>query len=363
VPILLAVAAGVAVAAAFAMLIGAAAFRLRGAYFAIGTLALGEILRTTFNNALPEISTLPAATIVAYRLSLRYYLALALAALSVIAVAALAGSPLGLGMQAIREDEDAAEATGVAALGLKLRALTLSTGLAGAAGGLFAYYHVSYYPVASVRTELDLRGPAHDLHRRRRHPARARAGRRPLRVPQGIPDGPLGGLPSLDLRRALHRHRAALPRRARAGCRGHAPVVHASTGEADMTTTRIPLLEIGSLQSRLPDLIAKKGELPWSEAVVLTDDIQAFLICHPPGQPNDTHYHHHDEWWIVLQGEIDWYIEGQAAPIHARAGDFVFGPKHLWHHLEPVGHEPSIRVAINARGEFHRYDRPGCKPL
>ena len=45
------------------------------------------------------------------------------------------------------------------------------------------------------------------------------------------------------------------------------------------------------------------------------------------------------------------------------AGDFVFGPKHLWHHLEPVGTTPSIRVAINARGEFHRYDRPGCKPL
>ena len=31
-----------------------------------------------------------------------------------------------------------------------------------------------------------------------------------------------------------------------------------------MTTTRVPLLELGSLQSRLPDLIAKKGEPPWS---------------------------------------------------------------------------------------------------
>ena len=63
-----------------------------------------------------------------------------------IAVAALAGSRLGLGMQAIREDEDAAEATGVAALPLKLRALVLSTALAGLAGGFFAYYHISYYP-------------------------------------------------------------------------------------------------------------------------------------------------------------------------------------------------------------------------
>ena len=146
VPILVAMAAGAAVAAAFALVIGAPAFRLRGAYFAIGTLALGEILRTTVGNALPEISTLPAASIAGYRLTHRYYLALALAAVSVLAVAALAGSRIGLGMQAIREDEDAAEASGVGALRLKLTALVLSTGLAGLAGGLFGFYHISYYP-------------------------------------------------------------------------------------------------------------------------------------------------------------------------------------------------------------------------
>ena len=58
-PILLAMGAGALVAVALALLIGAAAFRLRGAYFAIGTLALGEILRTFVSNTLPEISTLP----------------------------------------------------------------------------------------------------------------------------------------------------------------------------------------------------------------------------------------------------------------------------------------------------------------
>ena len=145
-PILIAMAAGAAVATAFALVIGAPAFRLRGAYFAIGTLALGEILRTTVGNALPEISTLPAASIAGYRLTHRYYLALALAAVSVLAVAALAGSRIGLGMQAIREDEEAAEASGVGALRLKLTALALSTGLAGLAGGLFGFYHISYYP-------------------------------------------------------------------------------------------------------------------------------------------------------------------------------------------------------------------------
>ena len=34
-------------------------------------------------------------------------------------------------------------------------------------------------------------------------------------------------------------------------------------------TTPVPLLELHSLQSRLPDLLAKKGEPPWSEALVL----------------------------------------------------------------------------------------------
>lgn len=126
---------------------------------------------------------------------------------------------------------------------------------------------------------------------------------------------------------------------------------------------QVPLLETGRLWTRVEELRARKGAAPWSEALVLTDDIQAFIICHPPGHPNDTHYHRHDEWWVVLAGEIDWYIEDEPKPIRGRAGDFVFGPKDRWHHLEPRGPEPSIRVAINARGEFHRYNRPGCKPL
>jgi mannose-6-phosphate isomerase-like protein (cupin superfamily) len=136
-----------------------------------------------------------------------------------------------------------------------------------------------------------------------------------------------------------------------------------ATPAAAPAPVRIPLLESATLQARLETIRAKHEAPPWSEALVLTDDIQAFLICHPPGQPNDTHYHHHDEWWVVVQGEIDWYIEGAPEPIHARARDFVFGPKHRWHHIEPVGRELTIRIAVNARGEFHRYDRPGCKML
>jgi len=125
--------------------IGIPAFRLRGAYFAIGTLGLAEILRITVGNALPIVSTLPAGFIAGYDLAHRYYLALVLAVLSTSALAWLMRSRLGLGMMALREDEDAAEATGVDVLKHKVIALVVSTGFAGLAGGLFAFYHVSYY--------------------------------------------------------------------------------------------------------------------------------------------------------------------------------------------------------------------------
>jgi branched-chain amino acid transport system permease protein len=138
--------AGAALAAVAGVAVGFAAFRLRGAYFAIGTLALAEVLRIAIGNLLPEISTLPGATIAAYQLTTRYYAAAALAVATTLAVAVLAGSRLGLAMEAVREDEMAAEASGVGAFRVKLAAVAVSTSLAGLAGGLFAFYHISYYP-------------------------------------------------------------------------------------------------------------------------------------------------------------------------------------------------------------------------
>jgi branched-chain amino acid transport system permease protein len=146
VPLILSLSAGALVATAFGCLIGVPAFRLRGAYFAIGTLGLAEILRISVGNLLPQISTIPAADLASYNILPRYYLTLALALLCVAVVARLVPSRLGLGIRAVREDEAAAEASGVGALRHKLLALALSTALVGLAGGAFAYYHVSYYP-------------------------------------------------------------------------------------------------------------------------------------------------------------------------------------------------------------------------
>lgn len=141
-----AIAAGAVLAMAAGVAVGLAAFRLRGAYFAIGTLALAEVLRIAIGNLMPQISTLPAAAIATYQVSTRYYAAVALAVATTLAATALAASRLGLAMEAVREDETAAEAAGVGAFRVKLAAVAVSTNLAGLAGGLFAFYHISYYP-------------------------------------------------------------------------------------------------------------------------------------------------------------------------------------------------------------------------
>lgn len=145
-PLVLALFPGAFVAMLFGLIIGVPAFRLRGAYFAIGTLGLAEILRITIGNLMPQISTIPATELASYNILPRYYLTLGMAILCVGLVALLVPSRVGLGIRAVREDEAAAEATGVSALRHKLLALALSTAFSGLAGGAFAYYHVSYYP-------------------------------------------------------------------------------------------------------------------------------------------------------------------------------------------------------------------------
>ena len=137
--------AGGLVAVTFALIIGIPAFKLKGVYFAIGTLALGQILNVTVGNLFPTVSALPVESLVTYQLAPRYYLFLGLAVVTVVAAYILVNSRAGLGMMAVREEEDAAESLGINALRHKLLALGISAFLAGLAGGAFAYYHVSYY--------------------------------------------------------------------------------------------------------------------------------------------------------------------------------------------------------------------------
>jgi branched-chain amino acid transport system permease protein len=130
-------------AVALALIIGIPAFKLKGVYFAIGTLALAQILNITVGNIWPEMSYNPAIS--NYLLAPRYYLFLGLAILTIGSAYILVNSRWGLGMMAVREGEDAAESLGISSLKHKLLALSVSAFFTGLVGGAFAYYHVSYY--------------------------------------------------------------------------------------------------------------------------------------------------------------------------------------------------------------------------
>ncbi|MCA9960749.1 MAG: branched-chain amino acid ABC transporter permease [Chloroflexota bacterium] len=145
-PFALSMASGCVVAGLAAAVIGLPAFRLKGTYFAIGTLAMAEALRITIGNILPTVTNLPTEVIRNYELAPRYYLMLTAVLLIVAITIYLNNSKLGLGMMAVREDEDAARAVGVNVLRVKMIAFVMSAFLAGMIGGAYAFYFVSYYP-------------------------------------------------------------------------------------------------------------------------------------------------------------------------------------------------------------------------
>ena len=144
-PVIPSILAGGLLAVVFALLIGVPTFRLKGVYFAIGTLALAQVLNITVGNVFPKIAALPVEELTAYELMPRYYLLLGLAVIVVGVSYLLVKSKYGLGMMAVREEEDAAESLGISALRHKLLALGLSAFFTGLGGGAFAYYHLSYY--------------------------------------------------------------------------------------------------------------------------------------------------------------------------------------------------------------------------
>jgi len=121
--------------------------RLRGAFFAIATLALAVVLETLIVNweyvggsrgayiVRPE-SIGPFGNYIEYLFLIMMLLAVA----AITAARVIERSRLGFGFATIRDDELAAEASGVPTLQLKLIATTMSGALMGMAGAPFPYY-------------------------------------------------------------------------------------------------------------------------------------------------------------------------------------------------------------------------------
>ncbi len=128
-----------------ASIIGFPAFKLKGHYFAIGTLALSMIAIITVQNIFPGVSFPPQQYLSTYDLTPIYYMALTVAVITLTVVSLLTHSKLGLAFVSIREEEDAAEAIGINIFKYKVISMSLSTLIAGLGGGLFSFYVASYY--------------------------------------------------------------------------------------------------------------------------------------------------------------------------------------------------------------------------
>jgi branched-chain amino acid transport system permease protein len=142
----LAVPAAVAVTAALAAIVGIPMLRFRDIYFTIGTLALGVAVFITAGNLWPGITSLPADALRDYDFTSRYFMALGVLLSTILVSVWLRHSKVGLGMMAIRDDEEAAGATGVNPFAHKMIAFVTSASLAAVAGSAFAYFNASYFP-------------------------------------------------------------------------------------------------------------------------------------------------------------------------------------------------------------------------
>jgi len=118
-------------------------FRLRGAYFAISSIFISNSLYIIIKQPVLGLGgsvglTIPIPPI--YSKVPYYYVSLSLMIFTIIVAYLIKCSKIGLGMFAIRQNEDAALHFGINTLKLKIMALSVSAIFTGFAGGLYTYY-------------------------------------------------------------------------------------------------------------------------------------------------------------------------------------------------------------------------------
>jgi branched-chain amino acid transport system permease protein len=148
-PLLVSIPAGGLISGLLGLGIGYLTLRLKGVFFSIATLALTVVLQTLIINwefvgGAKGISIIRPAAIPFFRnyVQFLFVVMLGLAVGSLAIARWIEHSWIGLGLAAIRDNEEAAECMGVPTLRLKLFAAVVSGGLMGMAGAPFPY-HIS----------------------------------------------------------------------------------------------------------------------------------------------------------------------------------------------------------------------------
>lgn len=136
-PFFISIILGALLAGAISIIIGIPTLKLKGDYFAITTLGVGEITRVLITNmdcigGARGFTGIPSKT----TLNVAYFAMI----LTLIIVVNVVRSTKGRALIAIRENEIAAEAMGVNVTRYKVTAFFITALLTGFAGGLFAHY-------------------------------------------------------------------------------------------------------------------------------------------------------------------------------------------------------------------------------
>lgn len=149
-PYALVVPLGGLVAAAFAALVGAAVLHLRGAYFAVITFGLGELVRHAITYGEKTYAKTVGRVIAEPPDAVTVYLAvLLLASLAVAVCAAVRAHRFGLALAGIGADEERAQTLGVPTRRVKILGFTLAAFFAGSLGAAMAV-RWTYIEPASV---------------------------------------------------------------------------------------------------------------------------------------------------------------------------------------------------------------------
>ena len=161
--------AGGALAASFGLFAGYLSFRygLRGPYFSLVTLAFAEMLRVVAVNwkamgsslglVVPNRGSAPLQFLFAEKLPY-YYVILAMVLGALLICRAIERSRMGYALAAIRENEDAAEASGVNALATKLSAMAVSSFLTALGGTFYAQYFAYIDPSLTFGPAISIGG-------------------------------------------------------------------------------------------------------------------------------------------------------------------------------------------------------------
>jgi branched-chain amino acid transport system permease protein len=140
--------AGALLAGLSGLVVGVPSLRLRGDYLAIVTLGFGEILRLLFNNArfLGGATGYSGERPLGLPIYTNFFWVFSWALLVISLLGNLTHSSYGRALRAIRDDEIAAEASGIPTTRFKVLAFVISAAAAGIGGGLFAHLQSTIRP-------------------------------------------------------------------------------------------------------------------------------------------------------------------------------------------------------------------------